>query len=642
MPGPLDFGPFLLLDESARAELARAAQRMSFQAGATVIAEGDPPQDAYAIVAGRVRVTQGMPPIVLATPSAPVLIGEISVVTGASRNATATAITQLRAYRIPGDALRAASADSEAFGRELAAFAELRLSNNFLRRSSPFADMPASAIEALAAKLTSVHFAAGDVMLREGERGDDAYLIRTGEVEIIRGDRTVASSGPGSFIGEISALTGLPRTATVRAKTDVAAFRVSGEEARPIVKKHADLVSRLEHTMRSRHIPRPVGRAAISVAPDDPTAHILRDSTTGTYLRLNADALAMYEDIDGVRSLRDLAIRHFQRTGGMDPAGVFATVATLQAAGLVSAPRIASDEPDARVMRVMDLVLAPRIEIKDADRLAGRIHRVVGFAFTRPGAAVATLLGIVGVIALVSVFRQASPTDFGLAGLVVAFGGLLIAGIGHEAAHAVATKAEGRRVGRAGFGLLFFTPVVYVDTSDAWLIPRDRRVRVNAAGPLFNFACAGACGLIAFVARGVGQDLAVWLAVVNLASVVFNLSPLLEFDGYYVVEDLVNVNALRRKSLRFVFRELVAHPRLPATRLERGFVMYAACSVVYVLVVTSIVLTGVPALATGILAGRLSGALVPIVGVGLAVVLATLQVMPLVGEVREARARRED
>src|SRR5712692_2062855 len=96
MPGPLDFGPFLLLDESARAELARAAQRMSFQAGATVIAEGDPPQDAYAIVAGRVRVTQGMPPIVLATPSAPVLIGEISVVTGASRNATATAITQLR------------------------------------------------------------------------------------------------------------------------------------------------------------------------------------------------------------------------------------------------------------------------------------------------------------------------------------------------------------------------------------------------------------------------------------------------------------------------------------------------------------------------------------------------------------------
>src|SRR5207245_5584737 len=137
-------------------------------------------------------------------------------------------------------------------------------------------------------------------------------------------------------------------------------------------------------------------------------------------------------------------------------------------------------------------------------------------------------VGIVGVIALVSVFRQASPTDFGLAGLVVAFGGLLIAGIGHEAAHAVATKAEGRRVGRAGFGLLFFTPVVYVDTSDGWLIPRHRRVRVNAAGPLFNFACAGACSLIAFVARGVGAALSVGIAVASVARVVLNWRPLLE------------------------------------------------------------------------------------------------------------------
>ena len=642
MPGPLDFGPFLLLGEDARASLLRLSQRASFPAGATVIREGDPPDDAYAIIAGRVRVVQGTPPLVVATPSAPVLIGETSVVTGEKRNASVIAITQVRAYRIPGDAIRAACVSEEVFGRELSAFAELRLSNNFLRRSSPFADLPAAAIEALAAKLTSVHFWAGDIMLREGERGDDAYLIRSGEVEIVRGDRVVTTSGPGSFIGEISALTGLPRTATVRAKSDVAAFRVSGADARPIVKKYSDLVSRLEHTMQSRHIPKRIGHPTVSVTPDDPNAHILRDGESGTYLRLNADALAVYEDIDGVRSLRDLAIRHFQRTGGMDPAGVFATVATLQAAGLVSAPRIASDEPDARLMRIADLVLAPRIEIKDADGLARALHHAVRFAFTRPGAAIAVALGVAGTIALFTVFHQASPTDFGLGGLIVALVGLLLAGVGHEAAHAIATKAEGRRVGRAGFGLLFFTPVIYVDTSDAWLVPRHRRVRVNAAGPLFNFAFAGLCGLVAFAARGIVQDLFVWLAVANLASVVFNLSPLLEFDGYYVVEDLANVNALRRKSLRFVFKDLVARPRLPQTRLERGFVIYAACAVLYVLVVATLVLLGVPALVTGIFEKRIPGLLVPVAGVAIAVVLVTLQVMPLVGEVREARAMADD
>ncbi len=236
---------------------------------------------------------------------------------------------------------------------------------------------------------------------------------------------------------------------------------------------------------------------------------------------------------------------------------------------------------------------------------------------------------------------HSAPGDFGLGGLVVAFGGLLLAGIGHEASHAIATKAEGRRVGKAGIGILWFTPVVYVDTSDAWLIPAQRRVRVNAAGPLFNLAFAGVCGLAALVFAGRAQDLAIWLAVANLVSVAFNLSPLLEFDGYYVLEDLTNVNALRRKSLHFVFGDLLSRPRRPATRLERGFVAYAAGAVAYVVTMSIVVLTGVPALVSGTLGGRLMPELVPIVGVVLALVMATLLVMPFVTEVRAARAARE-
>jgi putative peptide zinc metalloprotease protein len=302
---------------------------------------------------------------------------------------------------------------------------------------------------------------------------------------------------------------------------------------------------------------------------------------------------------------------------------------------------VASDEPDARVLRFMDLVLAPRLELRDADGLAHALHRAVGIAFTRGGAAVALTLGAVGLAALLAVFRKSSPGDFGLGGLVVAFLGLLLAGIGHEASHAIATKAEGRRVGKAGIGLLWFTPVVYVDTTDAWLIPAHRRVRVNAAGPLFNLAFAGVCGLAALLLTGLAQDLAVWLAVANLVSVAFNLSPLLEFDGYYVLEDLTNVNALRRKSLRFVFGDLLSRPRPPATRLERGFVAYAVAAVAYVVAMSLVVLAGVPALVSGTLGGRLAPQLIPIVGGALALVLAALLVAPFVTEVQSARAAQE-
>ena len=641
MPTPLDFGPFLSLSEGSRAELLRTAQRAHFDAGATVVAEVGAPESVFAVVAGRLRVSQGTPPLVLATPSAPVLVGETGVLSGGARSATVEAITQLRAYRIPAAAIRRACEQEPGFARDLAAFSELRASNNFLRRSSPFADLPADAIEALASKLTTATFSPGEVILREGERGDDAYLIREGEVEIQRGDRALGTNGPGSFIGEVAALTGSPRTATVRAKTPVSAFRVSGEDVRPIVKRHADLVSRLESTMQSRYIPRRAGTAVVSAAPDDPSGIIVRDDTSGHYLRLSRDALALYDDIDGERSLRDLALSHFQRTGALDPAGVFATIATMQAAGLVTAPRIAGDEPASRAMRVADLVLAPRVELHDADRLAATIHRAVRWAFSTPGAIGGVILGVIGLVALVSVFRQASPTDFGLGGLLVVFTGLLLAGIGHEAAHAIATKAEGRRVGRAGIGLLWFTPVVYVDTSDAWLIPRLRRIRVNAAGPLFNFAFAGFWGLVAVLTAGATQDLAVWLAVANVISVIFNLSPLLEFDGYYVLEDLANVNALRRKSLRFVFRDLPALRRRPATRLETGFLLYAASAFLSVLAVTALVLAGVPALVNGIIGERVTGVIVPLLGIALALVLAALQIGPFVSEVLEARGVAE-
>jgi CRP-like cAMP-binding protein len=640
MPGALDFGPFLALSEAGRMQLLRSARRERFRAGMVVIREGDPPDDAHAIVSGRIRVSQGRAPLVVAGQSSPVLVGETAILSGEPRNATVTALTALRAYRIPAEAVRVACAREPAFAHELTAFAAMRVGKNFLRRSSPFADLPSSAIEALAAKLVSVRFEAGEELLREGERGDDAYLIRDGEVEVLHRERTLASLGPGAFVGEVSALTGSSRTATVRARTPVSAFRLSGDEVRPIVRKHADLVARLEGTMQSRHTPRRSGTAIVSPAPDDPTAVILRDDATGAYLRLTKDALEIFEDIDGERTLRDLAVAQFQRTGALDPAGVFETVATLQAAGLVTAPRIASDEPDARLLRLADVVLAPRLELRDADRTAAVLHRLFGWAFTRGGAIAAATLGVVGCVALATVFRAAAPADFGLGGIVVAFVGLLLAGIGHETAHAIATKAEGRRVGRAGIGLLWFTPVVYVDTSDAWLIPRRARVRVNAAGPLFNFAFAGLWGIVALLASAEVRDLAIWLAAANLVSVAFNLSPLLEFDGYYVLEDLTNVNALRRKSLRFVFGDLAARPRLPEGRREIGFVAYAAAALGYVLVMSLVVLAGVPALVTGVLGGRVDPLVVPLVGALLALVLAALLLGPFVAEVVAARAMR--
>jgi putative peptide zinc metalloprotease protein len=445
--------------------------------------------------------------------------------------------------------------------------------------------------------------------------------------------------GPGSLIGEIAVLTGSPRTATVRAATEVDALVIPGEDVRAIVKRHRRLLDRVSSVMQARHSPRRTGEHWVEPAPEDPGAVILHDPVRSAYLRLDHQALAIYRDLDGERTVRDLALRHFERTGTLDPQAVLSTVAALQVAGFASAPRVATDAPDGRVLRVIDAVVAPRAEMRDADAAVTTLYRAARPIFSRPGGIAATILGALGLASAIPLFRTASPTDFGPGGIVVAFVGLLVAGIGHEMAHAAVAKAEGSRIGRAGIGLFWFTPVVYVDTSSTWAIPRAARIRVNAAGPLFNFALAGLLGLLARLVEGTAQDVLVWLALTNVLLVIFNLSPLLEFDGYYVLSDWTDTNGLRKKAMRFVFHDLADHPRRPASRAEGALLLYTAGALLYVIAMSVVALAGVPRAVETLLPSAVEGPARAAVGVGAGLVLAVLLVIPFVTEAIGARRR---
>jgi MFS family permease len=103
-----------------------------------------------------------------------------------------------------------------------------------LRRVPIFAPLPQATLEALVAALRPARFPAGDEIVREGEAGDSFYVIREGEVEVA--GRTL---GPGESFGEIALLRGTPRTATVRARTDVEAYAIDGDAFVAAVTGHA-------------------------------------------------------------------------------------------------------------------------------------------------------------------------------------------------------------------------------------------------------------------------------------------------------------------------------------------------------------------------------------------------------------------
>jgi CRP-like cAMP-binding protein len=61
---------------------------------------------------------------------------------------------------------------------------------------------------------------AGTVLIREGERGRDLFVVVRGQLEVYRDGDTVASIGPGEVAGEMALLSAKPRSATVTAATD--------------------------------------------------------------------------------------------------------------------------------------------------------------------------------------------------------------------------------------------------------------------------------------------------------------------------------------------------------------------------------------------------------------------------------------
>jgi predicted MFS family arabinose efflux permease len=83
-----------------------------------------------------------------------------------------------------------------------------------------FAPLPAASIERLALALEPLELVAGAVLFNAGDPGDRFYVVDTGElaVDLPAGQKV---EGPGGWVGEIALLRGIPRTATVRALSDV-------------------------------------------------------------------------------------------------------------------------------------------------------------------------------------------------------------------------------------------------------------------------------------------------------------------------------------------------------------------------------------------------------------------------------------
>ena len=95
--------------------------------------------------------------------------------------------------------------------------------------------LPLPAVEQLARGLEPFSVPAGGIIFNQGESADCFYLIEEGAVDVIGDGRLVATLGPGDGFGEIALLRKVPRTATVRATTDLRLHALTSDRFVPVV-----------------------------------------------------------------------------------------------------------------------------------------------------------------------------------------------------------------------------------------------------------------------------------------------------------------------------------------------------------------------------------------------------------------------
>lgn len=90
-----------------------------------------------------------------------------------------------------------------------------------IRGISIFAGCTAKELEEIDRLTDEVSIEAGRTVIRQGELGQEFAMILSGEADIVKDGRTVASIGPGSYFGEVALLDSVARTASVVARTDL-------------------------------------------------------------------------------------------------------------------------------------------------------------------------------------------------------------------------------------------------------------------------------------------------------------------------------------------------------------------------------------------------------------------------------------
>lgn len=294
---------------------------------------------------------------------------------------------------------------------------------------------------------------------------------------------------------------------------------------------------------------------------------VAQDGFTNSFFRFRPEAYDFIARLDGTKTIEDIWMGCLKRTPDTTPGQgeVLAMLAQLYQANLLAADTAADTkrlferhQKRARQELTSQLfgIFFLRIRLFDPDRWLSRSWPWLRWIAT-PAAAVAWVaIVMVGLAMVFGNWERAldqSQAVLAPGNLLLLYAAFTVAKLIHEFGHAYAVKAFGGEVHAMGVTLLVFTPIPYVDATAAWAFrERWKRVVVGLGGMIPELAYAGGAAVVwALTGPGTLNALAYnTMIVASVSTVIFNINPLLRFDGYYILSDLTDSPNLQARSMR--------------------------------------------------------------------------------------------
>lgn len=238
-------------------------------------------------------------------------------------------------------------------------------------------------------------------------------------------------------------------------------------------------------------------------------------------------------------------------------------------------------------------ILCIRFKGFDPERFLNWLYPYVRWVFSPVTVTLCILLALSAltlVIVQFDVFRSKLPdfyqffNFYNAMWLAVTLG---ITKVVHEFGHGLTCKHFGGECHEMGVMILVLTPCLYCNVSDSWMLPNKwHRAAIGAAGMYVELVIASICTFLWwFTSPGLLNNLCLnTMFVCSLTTVVFNANPLLRYDGYYMLADVMEIPNLRQKATTILSRksaewflgmEQPEDPFLP----ERNQIFFAAYSI---------------------------------------------------------------